>query len=144
MEEYEEIGNGTHDAFDVPNVSATTTPREKKHEESSQSRQMVPWIGAESETNGVGSLDILRAMSGNVTKKLKTRAITKAGKSAQAIILKKIASKECQAEKGQMKEWKENIMQEVALELQAMRQMHEKTMEAKSFQVELKHIGSKV
>ena len=145
MKEYEEMGNGAHDAFDAPNASATTTPRGEKHEGSSQSGQMVPWTGAESETNGVGSLGILRATSGNATKKLKTRAITRAGKSAQAIILKQIATEECQAEKGQMKEWKENITQEVALELQAMRQMHEETVEAQrqSFQVELKHMGGK-
>lgn len=43
MEEYKEIGNGTYDAFDAPNASAaTTTPREKKYEELSQNRQMMP------------------------------------------------------------------------------------------------------
>ena len=60
MEEYEEMGNGAHDAFDAPNASATTTPREEEHEGSSQSGQMVPWTGAESETNGVGSLGIVK------------------------------------------------------------------------------------
>ncbi len=79
---------------------------------------MVTWIEAESEINGVGSLGILKATSGNATKRLKTRAITRAGKSAQAIIMKQIATEERQAEKGQMKEWKENIMQEVAREVE--------------------------
>lgn len=65
MEEYEKIENGTHDAFDAPNASATTTPREKKHKESSQRREIVPWTKAESKTNSVRSLGILRTTSGN-------------------------------------------------------------------------------
>lgn len=136
-----------NDAFDAPDASATTaTPRGQEHEESSQSGQMMPWGGAESETNGVGSLGVLRATSGNATKRLKTRAMTKAEKSARAITMKQIATEERQAEKGKMKEWKENIMQEVARELHVIRQMHEGAMEAQrqSLQLELERMGGKV
>ena len=97
IEEYEKIGNGAYDTFDASNALATTTPREEEYEKLSQSEQIVPWTGVESKTNKMGSLDILRATSGNATKKLKTRAITKAGKYAQAIILKQIATEERQA-----------------------------------------------
>ena len=140
MEEYEEMGNDASDA------SATTAPRGQEHEESSQSGQMVQWVGAESETNGVGSLGALRATSGNATKRLKTRAMTRAGKSARAITMKQSATEERLAEKGKMKEWKENIMQEVARELHVIRQMHEGAMEAQrqSLQLELECMGGKV
>ena len=144
MAGYEEMGNDASDASDAP--AKTATPRGQEHEGSSQSGQMVPWIGVESETNGLGDLGVLRATSGNATKRLKTRAITRAGKSAQAIIMKQIATEERQAEKGKMKEWKENIMQEVARELHVIREMHEEAMEAQreSFQLELERMGGKV
>ena len=66
MEEYEEMGNEASDAFDAPDAPATTTtPRERKQEGLGQSGQMVTWVEAESEINGVGSLGILKATSGN-------------------------------------------------------------------------------
>ena len=65
---------------------------------------MVPWVGVKSETNGLGDLGVLRATSGNATKRLKTRVITSAGKSVQAIIMKQIATEKRQAEKGKIKE----------------------------------------
>lgn len=49
---------------------------------------MVLKTGAESETNKVGSLDILKITIGITTKKLKIRVITGARKSVQIIILK--------------------------------------------------------
>lgn len=60
--------------------------------------------------------------------------------------MKQIATEERQAEKGKMKEWKENIMQEVARELHIIRQMHEGAMEAQrqSLQLELERMGGKV
>ena len=94
----------------------------KEHEEFGQGGQMVPWAWVESESNEE-SQDVLKATNGNVTKKLKTRVITKAGKSAQAIIIKQIATEERQVEKGQIKEWKEKIMPEVGRKLQGIRKM---------------------
>ena len=138
MEEYEEMGN---------DASATTsTPKGQEHKEARQSGQMVPWVRAESETNGVGSRGVLRATSGNATKRLKTHAITRVGKSSQAITMKQIATEKRQAEKRKMKEWKENIIQEVARELQVIRQIHKGEMEAQrqSFQLELERMGGKV
>lgn len=148
MEEYEEMENGAPNALDAPDVFAatTTTPQGEDYEELSQSRQMVPWMGAESEINGMGIRGILKATSGNATKKLKTRAITRAGKSAQSIIMKQIATEERQAEKGMMKEWKGKNMEEVACELQVIREMHQGAMEAQrqSFQLKLENMGEKV
>ncbi len=45
-----------------------------------------------------------------------------------------------------MKEWKQNVMQEVARKLDGIRQMHEGAMEAErqSFQLELERMGGKV
>lgn len=106
MDEYEETRNGACDAFDAPDASATTTttPMGDEHAGLDQSGQMVPRVGEESGRNGVGSRGILKATSGNATKKLKTRAITRAAKSAQAIMMKQIATEERQVEKGQRKE----------------------------------------
>ena len=104
MEEYEEMENGAQNAFNTPNASATTTLREEEYERSSQSNQIVPWIRAKLKTNGVESLGILKAKSGNAIKKLKMRTISRAGKSAQTIILMQIASQDRKAEKVQMKE----------------------------------------
>lgn len=135
------MGNDAADAY-----ATTTTPRGRKQGGLDQSGQMVPWVEAEPEINGVESRGILKVTSGNATKRLKTRAITRAGKSAQAIIMKQIATEERQAEKGKMKEWKESIMQEVAREVQVIKRMHEVAMEAQrqSFQLELEHMGGKV
>ena len=93
----------------------------------------------------MGNLGVLRATSGNATKRLKSRVTTRAGKSAQAVI-KQFATQELQAKKGKMQEWKENVMQEVARELHVIRQMHEGAMEAQrqNFQLELERMGGKV
>ena len=127
-------------------ASATTaTPRGQEHEVSSQSGQVVQWVGVESERNEVGSLGILRTTSENATKRMKSRVTARAGKSTQAAI-KQFATQELQAEKGKMQEWKENVMQEVARELHGIRQMHEGAMEAQRqiFQLELERVGGKV
>lgn len=60
--------------------------------------------------------------------------------------MKQIATEERQAEKGQMKEWKEDIMQKVARELQVIKRMHEGAMEAhrQTFHLEIEHIGGKI
>ena len=124
----------------------TVTLRGQEYEGSSQSGQMVPWVRVESEINGLEDLRVFKATSGNATKRLKTCAIARAGKSAQAIIMKQIATEKRQAKKGKMKKWKENIMQKVACELHVIREMYERAMEAQkeSFQLELERMGGKV
>ena len=62
---------------------------------------MVPWAGVESESNR-RSWNILKAISGNATKKLKICAITRARKSVQAIIMKQIATEKRQVKKGKI------------------------------------------
>ena len=79
-------------------ASATaTTPGGQEHEASSQTEHMVQWVGVESEKNEGGNVGVLRATSGNATKRLKSRVTTRAGKSAQTVIKQGL-----QAEKGKM------------------------------------------
>lgn len=59
----------------------------------------------EFEGNRLGSAGILKARSGNATKRLKSRVTTRAGKSAETAI-KQLATQELHAEKGKMQEWK--------------------------------------
>lgn len=142
MEEYEEMEN---DAPNVPDASATTAnSNRQEHELSSESGQMVQGRGVSLRRNRV-NLGVLKANSGNATKRSNSRVTTSAGKSAEAVI-KQFASQELQAEKGKMKEWKEKVMQEVARELHGIRQMHEGAMEAQrqTFQLELERMGGKV
>ena len=59
------------------------------------------------------------------------RVTTRLGKSAEAVI-KQFASQEFQGEKEKMQAWKENVMQEVARELQGIRQVQEVAMRDKA------------
>lgn len=106
----------------------------------------MPWIRIKSEINRLENFRVFRVTSKNAIKRLKTCAITRAGKSAKAIIMKQIATEKWQAKKKKMKEWKENIMQEVACELHIIKIMHKRAMETqrKSFQLELEYIGGKL
>lgn len=61
---------------------------------------MMPWVGVKSETNDVEDLGVLKTTSGNVSKRLKTRTITRVGKSELALIMKQITTKEYHVEKG--------------------------------------------
>ena len=129
MEEYEDIEN---DAFDACDATAATAG-EQEHEALHQNRQVARQLELEAERNQSVNLGVLKATSGNAAKRLKvrqeTRATTRAGKSAEAAI-KQIAAQELQVEKGRMQEWKQVVMQEVARELQAIRQANEEAIEA--------------
>ena len=73
--------------------------------------------------------------------KQKTRATTRTGKSAEAVI-KQIATQKFQAKKERMQEWKQSVMQEVVRELHATKKAHKEAMEAQryGFQMELKKV----
>lgn len=93
MEEYENMEK------DAPDASATTTtPGGQEHEASSQTGQVVQWIGVELGRNEMGNVHVLRATNGNATKRLKLCVTTRAGKSAYAV-LKQFVTKELQAKK---------------------------------------------
>lgn len=89
---------------------------------------------------------MLRATIGNGGKRLRnrqeTRAATRAGGKTAEAAIKQIASQELQAEKVRIEEWKQNVMQDVMRELQAMKQTKGEAMEAQrqSFQMELKKV----
>ncbi len=96
----------------------------------------------EIEGNQLGNPGVLKATNGNAAKRWKMRqemwATTRAGKLAEAAI-KHIATQKLQTEKERMQEWKQVVMQEVARELHAIRQVHEEAIgeQRYGFQMEL-------
>ena len=110
MEKYEKIENNAPNSFDAFDAPATTiTPGGHKYGTLSQTGQIMYKGGVESEKNQLGNVGVLRATSGNATKRLKSRVTTRAGKSAEAAI-KKFVTQELQVEKDKMQGWKENVM----------------------------------
>ncbi len=80
MEEYEEMENDAPDSSDTLDASATTaTSNRQEHELSSQSGQMVQGRGVGLRRNRVGNLGVLKATSGNATKRSTSRVTTSAG-----------------------------------------------------------------
>lgn len=135
MEEYEGMEN-----------DASTTAEGQEHQAQHQAMQIARQLGAESERSQSGIVRVLRATSGNGAKRLRnrqeTRATTRAGGKTAEAALKQIASQELQAEKARIEEWKQNVMQDVMRELQAMKQTQGEAMEAQrqSFQMELEEV----
>ncbi len=111
---------------DATNATAATTEGQGQ-EVLSQDLHITRQLGLEIARNQLGNPGVLKATSGNAGKRLKirqeTRAATRAGKSAEAAI-KQLAAQKIQAEKEKMQEWKEIVMQEVAQELQIIRQTY--------------------
>ena len=68
------------------------------------------------------------------------------GKKSAEAAMRQFATQERQAEKGKMREWKDQVMQEMARELHIIRQTHEEAMEAQrqGFQIELERVGGKL
>ncbi len=89
--------------------------------------QLVRHIEAEekADRNQLIDMGVFKPTNGNATKRLRmrqeTREVTRNSKTAEAT-LEKIASQEFQAEKGKMQVWKQMIMQEVAHELQIIKE----------------------
>lgn len=102
MEEYEGIENDAPDACDTPyapNATATTaTPGGQELELWSPAGEITYQIGVESEGNQLDNAGVLRATSGNATKRLKSQVLIKAEKSAEAA-MRQFAAQEHQAEK---------------------------------------------
>ena len=141
MEDYEEMENDALDAFDASDATATTTtPMGIEQGISSRTGQIRHEVEAEPEKSRLENVGVLRATSGNATRRLNSR-VTRAGKSAEAVI-KQFANQELQGEKKKIQEWKENVMREVGLELQDIRQRQEEAMEAQrqNFQMELEKV----
>ena len=133
MEEYSDIEIDTSDACDAP-CAPDTTPATMQALEHDQAQQMSH-LGIEIEKTKAGKLGVLRPTSGNgavrstLKAKQESRVTTRAGKSAEAVI-KQYASQELQTEKEKMEMWKVIVMQEVARELQNIRQIQEEAIEA--------------
>lgn len=87
------------------------------------------------ERNQSGNPGVLQTTSGNAAKR---RATTRAEKSAEAAI-KQIATRKLYSEKERIREWKQVVMQEVARQIQTIKQAYEEEIEAQrySFQIEL-------
>lgn len=146
MEEYEGIENDAPDARDALNATArTSTTGGQELELWSPAGEIMYQKGVESEGNQLDNAGVLRASSGNSTKRQKSRVLTRAEKSAEAA-MRQFAAQERQAEKEKMKEWKDKVMQEMTRELHIIRQTHEEEMEAQrqGFQIELERVGGKL
>lgn len=88
IEEYEGIENDMSDTCDTLNASnataRTSTPGGQELELWSPAGEVTHQIGVESEGNQLDNAGVLRAISGNATKRLKSRVLTRAEKSAEA------------------------------------------------------------
>lgn len=131
MEEYEHMESDAFDAFD-----ATATSGGLEHGATSQNGQMKVGL----ERNRPGNTGVLEATSGTAAKQSKmgqeTRVTARAGKTAEAAV-KHVATQELQ-----MEEWKQEVMLEVAHELQAIRKAQQEAMEVqrRAFQLELERV----
>ena len=109
MEEYEDVESNALVAYDASDATEATaaTMKGQKQEIESQSLLNARQLELEIERNQLGNLGILKATSGNTVKRWKmrqeTRAITRAGKLAEAAI-KQIATQKLQTEKEKMRE----------------------------------------
>lgn len=75
------------DAFDAPNApDATTTGGGQENDFTGHNREMIRQPEVEMEGMLGGNLGVLKATSGNGAKRLKTRATTRAGKTAEAAV----------------------------------------------------------
>ena len=95
-----------------------------------------------SERNQLDNTEVLRASSGNSTKRLKLRLLTRAKKFAEAA-MKQFATQKRQVEKEQIKMWKENVMQKMTYELHIIWQTHKEKIDTQrqGFQIELEQVG---
>lgn len=141
-----QYGDFEGDAFDAPDApDATTTGGRHENECTSHNRQMIrqPEVVLEGKLGGYPG--VLKATSGNGVKRLKTRATTRAGKTAEAAV-KQLATKELQIEKARIEGWKQMVMTEVALEVQGIKRAHEEAMriQRQSFQFELERVKERL
>ena len=133
------------DACDAPDATATT-----REEDVSQLGQGACQVGVGAGKNQLVSPGVLKATSGNVAKRIRTRQETRTtarlGKTAAETAIRQIATQERQVEKEKMKAWKQMVMQEVAQELQTIRQTHEEAMETQrqNFQMELEGVNERL
>ena len=128
MEVYNEVDNDTGDVYPYDATAAGTAGQE--HDEPDYNMQMVRHIEKEEDADrsDLINMGVFKPTSENATKRLRmrqeTRGATRTSKAAEAT-LKQIATQEFQAEKGKMQIWKQMIMQEVAQELQSVKESAE-------------------
>ena len=85
MEEYEGIKNDASDARDARNSTArTSTTGGQKLELWGLAGEIMYQKDVESEENQLDNAGVFRVSSGNLTKRLKSRLLTRAEKSAEA------------------------------------------------------------
>ena len=135
MEVYNEVENDAGDAYPY---DATIGTARHEHDGPDYNMQMVRHIEEEDDADRGDLIDmgVFKSTSGNATKRLRMRqemrATTRTSKTAEAT-LKEIATQEFQAEKGKMQIWKQMIMQEVAQELQSVKE----SAEAQQVEIEI-------
>ena len=141
MEEYEGIENHTHVACDASDPTATPAHAGQELELWSPADDILYQKAVESEGNQVENARVLRASSGNATKRLKSCVLTRAEKSAETA-MRQFAAQERQAEKEKMQD---KVMEEMTCQLYSIRQMYEEEIEAqrRGFKIELEKVGGK-
>ena len=145
MEGYSEVENDTCDAYkDATDGTAKGRELEGPH----HNLQMVRHVEEEEDADRsqLINMGVFKPTSGNATKRLRMRQETRGTTKAAEATLKQIATQEFQAEKGKMEIWRQMIMQEVGQELQAIRQVHEESMEAQrhSFKKEIEMVKERL
>lgn len=124
MEEYEGMESDAPDTYIAYDATATDT------QEGNENEALHPSIEASIEKDHVPN-DILKATSGNGRKRLGTRQETRAaarGSKNGVTASQHIATQERNVEKLRMQEWKRKIMDDVAHELQVMKDTQAEVM----------------
>ena len=143
MEDYEAMASDAHDAYNAFDATAIETQGSNENEALHQG------IEVELEEDNVLNVGVLKATSGNVSKRLgtrqETRMATRASKNG-ATAIQQMATQERHVEKLRMQEWKRKVMTEVAHELQVMKSAQTEVMEAQqqSFEKELGRLREKL
>ena len=138
IEEYEGIENDVSNARNARNATARiSTTGGQELELWGLAREIMYQKGVELEGDQLKNAGVFRASSGNLTKRLKSRVLIRAEKSAKAA-MRQYAAQERQVEKEQMKMWKENVMQKMTHKLHIIWQTHEEEMKAQRQEYKMK------
>ena len=140
MEAYEEVEGNASNAYDAYDAPDATTTREE------DLNQPVQIEGVEVQGNHWGDLKALKTTSGNAEKRLRTRQETRSTTNSRKTAGAAIKQRSTLVKKERMKAWKQAIMQEVAQEIEAIRQMYKEALQTQrdNFRVELDRVNERL
>ena len=137
MEEYEDVGSNALIAYDATNATATAIKGQEEEVES-QNMMITRQLEREMEKNQLGNSGVLKATSGNATKRRTKGAETRHGakeRSTSLTTLKMIA-KQGADEKSQLENWKTNLLNKLTSEIAEIHKAHNIAMEAQREELE--------